>query len=311
MPPRPSTAASRSRFTLYAAIAANVAIAATKFVAAALSSSAAMTSEAIHSTVDTGNGLLLLVGAHLSARPADALHPFGYGKELYFWALIVGILIFAGGGGMSVYEGILRLRGAGPLTAWKVSLVVIAVSFVFEGGSFIVGARRFRRHRERMQETAGIVHAIRASKDPTAFFVVLEDSAALVGLSLAALGISLTHVFGAPIFDGLASIAIGLVLAGVAIVLAYESRDLLIGESARSAVIQNIRASAEATPHIARVGRVLTMQLGPDRILVAIEVAFVSGTTSDEVAESIGRLEAALRRRHVAIAHVFVDVHAP
>lgn len=301
---------SSSKLAIWSAIAANVAIAITKFVAAAWSGSSAMLSEGIHSTVDTGDGLLLMVGLHLSRRPPDESHPFGYGKDLYFWTLIVGILIFSVGGGMSIYEGIHHLRHPSTLEGWKLSLGVIGAAMLFEGGSFVVAVRRFREYQRAHPGASGFIDAIHVSKDPTAFAVLLEDGAALAGLTLAAAGVLLGHFLADPLYDGLASISIGLVLAAVAVLLAYESRGLLIGESAMRGVVRSIRACAEQTAGLARVGRVLTMQLGPERVLVVLDAAFEPDLTTQQIADTAERLEASIRRVHPPVEHVFIDIHA-
>jgi cation diffusion facilitator family transporter len=303
---------SSSRMTFYAAIAANLAIATTKFVAAAVSGSSAMLSEGIHSLVDTGDGLLLLAGTRLSRQPADDAHPFGYGKDLYFWTLIVGVLIFAVGGGTSVYEGVhhLRFPGEGRLAHWQLNLVVIAASTLFEGASFLIALKRFRQYRAAHQQNDGFLGAIHTGKDPTAFAVVLEDGAALLGLALAACGVLLSHIFGDPTYDSMASIAIGGVLGSVAIVLAYESRGLLIGESAMRAVVRSIRDCAESTAGLDRVDQVLTMQLGPDKLLVALELVFAPCSTSEHLGATVEQLEAAIKQRHPNVERVFIDARA-
>lgn len=299
-----------SRVAIFSAIAANLAIAVTKFIAAALSGSSAMLSEGIHSIVDTGDGLLLLAGVRLSQRAPDETHPFGYGKDLYFWTLIVGILIFAIGGGMSVYEGVHHLRHPEEAVGWRMNLAVIGVAFAFEGGSFLFARRSFLRYRRALPRRTSLLEAIRLSKDPTTFAVVLEDGAALLGLLIAAAGIALTQLTGSGIYDGIASIAIGGVLAAVAAVLAYESRDLLIGESAMRGVVRNIRDRASATPGVARVRRVLTMQIGPERILAALDLEFECGLALDDLGDVASRLEDAIRTDHPEVKHVFIDLRA-
>lgn len=299
-----------ARLSIYAAIAANVAITVTKFIAAAVSGSSAMLSEGIHSVVDTGDGLLLLVGAQLSRRPADESHPFGYGKDLYFWTLIVGILIFAVGGGMSMYEGIHHLRQPRLLGGWKLNLLVIALSLVFEGGSFVFARRRFRQDREAHREVDSVLGAIQVSKDPTAFAVVLEDGAALVGLVLAAAGVLLSHFLRSPVYDGIASMAIGLVLGAVALLLAYESRGLLIGESAVPSLVRSIRASAQTTAKGARVQDVRTMHLGPNQILVTLDVIFDAAAPARQLGATVQGIEDSIRSAHPFVKYVFVRLFA-
>lgn len=301
---------SATRLTIYSAIAANLAIAATKFIAAALTGSSAMLSEGIHSTVDAGDGFLLLVGKRLSRRAPDPSHPFGYGKDLYFWTLIVGIMIFSVGGGMSIYEGIAHLLHPHTPEGWRLNLVVIAASILFEGGSFYFALRRFREERRTHPEANGIFEAMHLSKDPTSFAVLLEDGAAIVGLLFAATGVLLTHWLGSPVYDSIASLAIGCVLALVAILLAYESRGLLIGESARRGVVRSIRACAQSTAGVQHVNRVLTMQLGPENVLVALEAAFAPDLSAEEFSATTRRLEDSIRQAHPYVKHVYVDLHA-
>ena len=296
--------------SIVAAIVANLAIAVIKFIAAAASGSSAMLSEGIHSLVDTGDGLLLMAGVRSSKRPADKEHPFGYGKDLYFWSLIVGILIFAVGGGMSIYEGISHLLHPRHATSWLVSLGVIALAAMFEGSSFSFAWRRFREYRKAHPEAEGVLEAIHVAKDPTTFVVLLEDGAALLGLTFAAIGVTLSHFLKTPVFDGAASIAIGVVLMAVAIVLALESRDLLIGESARSSLVRHIRRTAEQMPELVRVDRVLTMQLGPQRVLVALDVEFSPSLTREQLDQTAGKLESTIRAADPAVQHVYFDLHA-
>ena len=269
-----------------------------------------MLAEGIHSTVDTADGLLLLAGVHLSKRAADESHPFGYGKDLYFWTLIVGILIFSAGGVMSVYEGVHHLQHPRSPGGWLLNVAVMGAALVFEGGSFLLARRRFHEYREAHLGATSVFEAIRRSKDPTAFVVLLEDGAAILGVLLAAGGITLAHFSGAPVFDGGASIGIGLVLAAVAILLAYESRGLLIGESAMRGVIRGIRACAERTSGVARVNRVLTMQLGPENVLAVLDAAFDAGLTGEGLARTAERLEESIRHAHPHVKHVFVHLHS-
>jgi cation diffusion facilitator family transporter len=267
-----------------------------------------MLSEGIHSLVDTGDGILLLVGMRLSRRSPDDAHPFGYGKDLYFWSLIVGIVIFAVGGGMSIYEGIGHLIHPGPSSGWLLNLGVIGAAFLFESTSFWFARRRFREYRRTHPGTGGVLAAIRRAKDPTAFVVLLEDGAAIAGLVVAAAGVSLGHLLGSPVFDGLASLAIGALLAAVAMLLAYESRGLLIGESAVKGVVRRIRSAAEEVGGVSSVGTVRTMHLGPDSVLAALEVSFETG--GEELRASAAAVEEAVRAAHPAVAHVYLDVRA-
>jgi cation diffusion facilitator family transporter len=291
-----------SRFAILAAIAGNLAIAATKFVAAFISGSSAMLSEGIHSLVDTGNGALLLLGVRQSRKPADAAHPFGHGKELYFWPLVVAILIFALGGGMSVYEGVTHLshpQHSDP--TWN--YVVLGIAFVFESMSCFFAFKAFRQE----LKGRGILKTIRASKDPTSFTILFEDTAALLGLIVAFLGILLGHLFNNPYFDGVASIVIGVILAVVAVFLAYETKGLLIGEGVNPETLSSIRSIADADPAVAEVKKSLTMHFGPTEVLLALDVSFRPELGSEEVSASINRLEAEIRSRHPEIKYIFVE----
>jgi cation diffusion facilitator family transporter len=294
-----------SRVAIFAAIAANLAIAVTKFIAAFFSGSSAMLSEAIHSLVDTGNGALLLVGVRQSQKPYDATHPFGHGKELYFWPLIVAILVFSLGGGMSVYEGITHIvhphRGD---PTW--SYVVLGLAFAFESVSALLAFKAFRKE----LKGAGVLATIRASKDPTTFTVLFEDSAALAGLIVAFLGILLGDLFDNPYLDGIASIVIGLILACVAVFLAYETKGLLIGEGVDPETLQSIRSIAAEDGAVQQVKKSLTMHFGPHEVLLAIDIEFKQHLSATEVADAINRVEAAIRARHPDIRHIFIEAKA-
>lgn len=302
LPPR--VPAAESKAAVYAAIAGNFAIAVTKSVAAALTGSSAMLSEAIHSLVDTGNGGLILVGIRSSRRPADPEHPFGYGHDLYFWSLIVAILIFGLGGGISVYEGILHILHPHPLESALPNYIVLGVAMVFEGISWAFALRSFQRSRRQR----GWLEHIRRSKDPTTFMVLCEDSAALLGLVFAALGVGLGQLLEQPFWDGAASIAIGVLLALVALLLIRESRGLLIGESAGPGMVDSICRLAAADPAVQQARRPLTLHFGPDEVLVVLDLQFRPQQSAAEVAAALGRIEAAIRARHRQVRHVFLDI---
>jgi len=261
-----------------------------------------MLSEAIHSVVDTGNGGLLLFGLKRSKRPADASHPFGHGKELYFWTLIVAILIFALGGGMSVYEGVTHLlhpRMADP--TWN--YVVLGFAIVFEGFSFFFAFRAFRGE----LQGQGILTAIRRSKDPTNFTVLFEDTAAMLGLVVAFLGIFLGDMLHNPYFDGAASIVIGLILGGVASFLAFESKGLLIGEGVNPETLASIRELVTGDEAVAQVRKSLTMHFGPSDVLLNLEVRFKKHLRANQIADAITRLEATIRQKHPEVTHIFIE----
>ena len=295
--------AAESTKVIYAAIVANLAIAVTKFIAAGFTGSSAMISEGIHSMVDTGNGGLMLLGVRRSKRPADAAHPFGYGKELYFWTLIVAIVIFAVGGGVSAYEGLLHILNPKPLTDPVWNYVVLGIAMGFEGYSFTVAFKAFQAERGRLS----IWQSIDQSKDPTTYTVLFEDSAALVGLVVAFIGVFLAQFFDNPYFDGGASIVIGIILAAVAVLLAYKSKDLLVGEAVDAETLKDIRHIAESDPRVESVKNALTMYFGPHTILLAMDLSFRPNLSAIEVEESIDRLEEDIRRRYPNVKHIFIE----
>lgn len=291
-----------SKTAIFAAIAGNLAIAATKLVAAFFTGSSAMLSEGIHSVVDTGNGGLLLLGFRQSQKPPDAKHPFGHGMELYFWSLVVAVLIFALGGGMSVYEGVTHL--AHPQIhdpTWN--YVVLLFAFVFESFSFYFAYKAFRKE----MSGRGVFQTIRSSKDPTTFTVLFEDTAALLGLIVAFLGIFLGHLLNNPYLDAVASIVIGLILAVVAAFLAYESKGLLIGEGVDPAVLAGIRALAGADPAVEEVRKSLTMHFSPDDVLLTLDIRFKKHLQAEGIAAAVNRLEKKIRDQHPEIKHIFIE----
>jgi cation diffusion facilitator family transporter len=288
---------------IYAAIFANLAIAATKFTAAAITGSSAMVSEGIHSLVDTGNGGLMLLGVRRSRKPADAMHPFGYGKELYFWTLIVAIVIFAVGGGISAYEGLLHVLHPKPVEHPVWNYVVLALAVVFESYSFTVAFNAFQSAKGEQS----IWQSIDTSKDPTTYTVLFEDSAALLGLVVAFAGVFFAHALDNPFFDGTASILIGIILSVVAVLLAYQSRDLLVGEAVDPKTLENIRRLAESDPRVEGVKNALTMHFGPHTVLLAMDLRFRSDLSAAEVEETIDRLEEAIRKEHPDVKHIFIE----
>ena len=289
--------------TIYAAMAANFAIAVTKFVAASITGSSAMLSEGIHSVVDTGNELLLLLGLRLSKKPADDSHPFGYGQELYFWTLIVSLFIFAIGGGMSIYEGIEHVRHPEPLTDPRWNYGVLAFAVIFEGYSWNVALQEFLS----TKGEGSFWQAIRASKDPTIFTILFEDTAALIGLFVAFVGVFSGHLLGNVYLDGVASIVIGVILCGVALLLATESKDLLIGEGASPETVANIRKIVGDDPAVDKVIKVLTLHFGPQEILLNLEIKFVAELETEKLAIAIERLENLITSQHPEIQNIFVE----
>ncbi|MBV8971573.1 MAG: cation diffusion facilitator family transporter [Sphingomonadaceae bacterium] len=293
---------SGSQVVVWVALAGNLAIAAVKFFAAAVSGSAAMLSEGVHSLVDTTNEVLLLYGQHRAKRPPDATHPLGYGRELYFWSFVVALLIFALGAGVSAYEGWQHLAHPKPIESPKTVFIVLGVSAVFEGISWIVGVREFRAQ----AGGRGFWDAFRQSKDPPTFMVVFEDSAALAGLAVAAAGTALALATGDTRWDGAASVLIAAILAAVALILARESKALLIGERADPALTQAICAIGGAVDGIDAVNAVATVQLAPDQVVANLSVEFADALTAPRIEEAVVALEDRIRADHPEVTAVFV-----
>ncbi len=292
-----------SKKVIYAALAGNSLIAVTKFAAAAYTGSSAMLSEAIHSVVDSGNQLLLLYGLKKADRPADARHPFGYGMELYFWAFVVAIIIFAIGAGVSIYEGIQKLQHPHPITNVFVNYIVLAAAMVFEAGACWIAFREFNKARGSM----GFIEAVRKSKDPALFTVLFEDSAAMLGLIVAFAGIAIGQWLDLPILDGVASVGIGIILALTAVLLAYECKGLLIGEAADADTVGGIADLARATPGISQINEIRTMHLGPYDILLNISVDFTDRMDSRQVEEAISKLELRIKADFPDVTRIFIE----
>ncbi|WP_375288649.1 cation diffusion facilitator family transporter [Sphingomonas sp.] len=291
-----------STIVILAALAANLGIAVAKFVAAAISGSSAMLTEGIHSLVDSGNQVLLLWGQHRARRPADAEHPFGYGRELYFWSFVVAIMIFAVGAIVSAYEGWRHIVEPEPLLDPTINYIVLAVAFALEGTSWALAVRAFGRSKGDL----GWWTAVKRSKDPGGFIVLFEDSAALAGLLIAAAGVWASHHWQDARFDGVASILIGLVLGLVAILLARESKGLLIGERADPAVIARIRAIVSAEPRVTGVNHVRTIHTGPASVFVAVSADFDDALTMGEAETLIEGLEARLKAAEPSLASIYI-----
>lgn len=295
--------AQESKLPIYGALTANIGIAVIKFIAASVTGSSAMLSEGIHSTVDSGNELLLLLGISRSKKPADQGHPFGHGKELYFWALIVGILIFALGGGMSLYEGITHIQHPEPLKDPKWNYIVLAASMFFEGGSLVIAVKKFNEIRGK----ATFWSALRSSKDPSLFAVIYEDAAALAGLITAFLGVFLGHYFNNPFFDGAASIVIGMILCVVAVIMVIESRKLLVGESAQSDIVRGIYELVNKDSDVSTVYYPLTMHLSPNEILLALDVQFRKDISLEELVEAISRTETNIKAAFPDVKRIYIE----
>jgi cation diffusion facilitator family transporter len=294
---------SGSRKVIFAALVGNALISVTKLAAATFTGSSAMLSEGIHSLVDTGNQILLLIGLAKAKRAPDPQHPFGYGKEVYFWSFVVAILIFGVGAGVSIYEGIKHIQHPSPMTNVMINYIVLGLAFLFEGAAWLFAFKEFSK----IKGKRSLLKAVRESKDPTTFVVLFEDTAAMLGIIVAFAGIGLSQMTGWYWLDGTASIIIGLILAGTAWFLAIETKDLLIGEAASEPTIDGIRRLASTTAGVEKVNEVLTLHMGPEYILVNISLDFADSNTIDQVEESVDRLTGAIRRDWPLVKKVFIE----
>ena len=307
-----------SKKAIYAAIIGNFAIAVTKFLGAAVSGSSAMLAEGIHSLVDTGNGGLLLLGIRRSKRPPDDQHPYGYGKSLYFYALIVAVLIFGLGGGISLYEGILHTLDPGhggptgatllgvTVSGLTLNTVVLVSAIVFEAGAFWTAWQEFNK----VRGDRGLMEAIRSSKDPTTFTVLFEDSAAMAGLIVALVSVHLTEALQMPVIDGIGSIIIGLILCGVASFLVWESKKLLLGEAADPEVRDGIRRIVRADEGVTDVERMMTLHMGPNTLVLNMDLRFEEALDAEDVAAAIDRVERKIRETHPEVRFVFIEAES-
>jgi len=292
----------KANIVLYGALIANLGIAVAKFIAAAISGSSSMLTEGVHSLVDSGNQVLLLYGQWRAKRPADAFHPFGYGRELYFWAFVVAILIFAIGAGVSIYEGWSHILHPEPLRDPTINYVVLGIAFLLEGTSWGIAVREFNAARG----DRGWWEAVKRSKDPAGFIVLFEDSAALLGLAIAAVGIWASHWTGDARIDGVASVAIGGVLAAVAVLLAREAKGLLIGESADPDLVAAIWRLLDRRPEITAVNHVRTIHTSPDAVFVAVSADFNDGLLMGSAETLIEDMEAELKAAEPRISSIYI-----
>jgi cation diffusion facilitator family transporter len=295
--------ASGSKKVIYAALVGNTAIAVTKFFAAAVTGSSAMVSEGVHSLVDTGNQVLLLYGLKRAKRPPDAEFPFGHGKEIYFWSFVVSILIFAVGAGVSMYHGVQSLLHPHPIEDPGIGYLVLALALLFEGAAWFFALKEFSA----VKGKRGYVEAVKRGKDPTMFVVLFEDSAAMLGLVVAFLGIYLSQLTGLAWLDGLAAVLIGCILAGTAIWLAYETKSLLIGESADEQVLAEIRRIVRARPRVETLNEVLTLHMGPDFILVNLSIEFRDAESTESIERSIATMDAEIKAALPEVKRVFIE----
>ncbi len=299
-------AAHGSKKVIYAALVGNGLIAVTKFFAATLTGSSAMLSEAIHSVVDTGNQGLLLYGIKRSKRPPDAAHPFGYGSEIYFWSFVVAILIFGLGAGISFYEGVQKLLHPHPISSPYINYIVLSLAMVFEAGAWWIAYKEFGKVRGNF----GLFEAVQRSKDPTIFTVLFEDTAAMLGLIAALIGVACADKLGIPWADGAASVAIGVILAGTAAVLAYETKGLLIGEAASRPLRQGVRGIVGRAKEVRHINEMRTMHMAPNDILLALSLDFHDDLKVGHVEETIFRLENDIKARFPDIKRLFIEVQS-
>lgn len=287
---------------IYIALLGNLIIAVAKFIGAFVTSSAAMLSEAVHSVVDTLNEILLLYGLKKSQQPPDEEHPFGYGRELYFWSFIVALLVFTLGAVVSIYQGVHHIFEPEPISSPFINYVILVVAFLCEGFSWLTALKGFRKYKGNM----GYFEAFRKSKDPTTFTVLFEDSAALVGLVIAFLGVFLSHYYHAPTLDGIASILIGCILAIVAFLMARETKGLLMGESADPALPKHILELVQQDHAVLYANGVLTQQMGAHQVIASLSLEFKDNLTSDEIEACVNRLETRVKHLHPEIVGLFI-----
>ncbi len=292
-----------SKKVVIAALIGNGLISITKFIAAFITGSSAMLSEAVHSVVDTCNQMLLLYGMKRAAKPADKRHPFGYGRELYFWAFVVALLLFSGGATVSVYEGIHKLQNPAPIKSAHINYIVLGLAMIFEGVAWTIAFKEFKKS----VGNRSYMTALRDSKDATTFVVLFEDTAAMAGLIFAMIGVYFADQHGVMWADGAASVAIGFVLALTAAFLCYECKSLLIGEGASPETITHIRGIADEAKEIASVNEVLTVHMGPDDILLNLSLDFEDGLTSQDVENVVSRMENRIKQDIPAIKRIFIE----
>jgi cation diffusion facilitator family transporter len=288
--------------TLWIAFAANLGIAVSKFGAAAITGSSAMLTEGVHSVVDSSNQLLLLWGRKAARRPADELHPFGYGRELYFWSFVVAVLVFALGAGVSIYEGIIHMANPEHAVSPIIAYGVLAIAFVLEGGSTLEAFREFRAAKGAL----GWIEAVQRSKDPPGFIVLLENGAAMAGIVVAAIGLGISQLTHDPRYDGAASVVIGIILGITALVLAYESKALLIGEAADPALVAGLRTLVEKRKGVTGVGEVLTVHSSPDQVMAMLSVDFDDGISARDVERLVCEIEQEAETRYPTVRRLYI-----
>ncbi|MFK7902774.1 MAG: cation diffusion facilitator family transporter [Nitratireductor sp.] len=296
--------ATGSKKVIYAALVGNGLIAICKFIGASITGSSAMLSEGIHSMVDTGNQGLLLYGLKKSDKPADEKHPFGYGAELYFWAFVVAILIFAVGSGISIYEGVSKILHPHAMSDPTINYVILGAAMIFEGVAWYIAYKEFNLSRGKNS----IMQAVRDSKDPTVFTVLFEDTAAMLGLLVAMVGIYLAHTLNMPILDGVASIVIGVILGLTAALLAFETKGLLIGESAAPEMVVAVKELIKEVKGVDRLNEIKTLHRGPNDVLLALSIDFENDLTVGTVEDEIYKLELAVKKQFPIVKRIFIEV---
>ena len=299
-------ASASSKKVIFAALVGNFLIALTKFIAFFVTKSAAMLSEGVHSVVDTSNQVLLLYGLHRAKKPADGQFPFGYGKEVYFWGFIVAIMIFTVGAGVSIYKGVHHLLHPVAIQNPYINYIVLALALLFEGAAWYFAFTEFTKAKGKW----GYLQAVKRGKDPSMFVVLFEDSAAMLGIIVAFVGILLSQLTGNPLYDGAASVMIGLILAGTAAWLAYEIKGLLIGESAPPEIVNGIKEIAKSYPKIKHVNEVLTLHMGPEFILLNLSVDFADTLSAGDVEDTVARLDRQIKHAYPKIKRIFVEAEA-
>lgn len=295
-----------SKKVIYAALAGNTLIAITKLIATMVTGSSAMLSEALHSIVDTCNQLLLLFGIKQAKKPATDQFPFGHGKEIYFWSFVVAIMIFAVGAGISIYEGIHSILDPKPIKDIYINYIVLFLAMLFEGAAWYYALQEFSRAKGKW----GYIEAVKRGKDPSVFMVLFEDSAALLGLALVFFCLLIGQITGELYWDGIGSVLVGIILAGTAIWLAYETKGLLIGESANKEVINGIRQCAQSHAIVENVNEVLTMHMGPDFILANISIEFSDLAVTGEIENTISTIDAQLKQQFPTLKRIFVEAES-
>lgn len=290
---------------VYGAIVSNLLIAILKYIVAFITHSSAMLAEAIHSTADTGNEFLLLLGLYRSQKPADETHPFGHGRELYFWSLIVAMMLFSSGAGMAIYEGVTNLSHPKEMQDPLWNYAVLGFSFIAEGISWMIAFRKLLQHKK---PNESFWSSLRDSKDPSQFIVFGEDTAALAGLIVAFLGVFLGQVLHSPYPDVIASITIGVILAIVATFLTYESKSLLIGETADTEVIRHVHKVVQEHPAVEKVQRPLTVHLSPDNVFLALDVQFKPNIQAVELVQVIDELEKKIHQAEGEVGQIFIEI---